>query len=110
MSFILSSSHYIRHTLCGAVNPLKPIFSDMASNLLKPAAKMQDMTRRDKRGYSQSDDTALVRQIRETHAPGRSHIVDVKPILHVIDEIFHRSSVGTDGSILLVIILSCPNI
>lgn len=77
-------------------------FPDMASTPLKLGPKM----RRENRGSLQSDDTALVRQIRETHVPGRSHIVDVKPILHVTDEIFHRSSVVTDGGILLVI--SCP--
>ncbi|XP_004299166.1 PREDICTED: uncharacterized protein LOC101294943 [Fragaria vesca subsp. vesca] len=69
----------------------------MASTPLKLGPKM----RRENRGSLQSDDTALVRQIRETHVPGRSHIVDVKPILHVTDEIFHRSSVVTDGGILL---------
>ncbi|XP_050377785.1 protein SIEVE ELEMENT OCCLUSION B-like [Argentina anserina] len=73
----------------------------MASHPLKPAPKIQNVAGRDKREYSKSDDTALVRQIRETHTPGRSHLVDVKPILHVIDEIFNRSSVGTDGGILL---------
>ncbi|XP_024168504.1 protein SIEVE ELEMENT OCCLUSION B [Rosa chinensis] len=73
----------------------------MASNPLRRAPTMQNVIRRDRRGSMQSDDTALVRQIRETHTPGRSNIVDVKPILHVIDEIFHRSTAGTDGGILL---------
>lgn len=75
----------------------------MASTQLKLAPKQQNLIRRDRRsGSSQSDDTTLVRQVRETHTPGRSHIVDVKPILRVIDEIFHRSRLGTEGGVLLV--------
>lgn len=51
----------------------------------------------------QSDDSALVRQIRDTHTPGRSdsHSVDVNEILQVIEEIFHRTPRGHAGGLLV---------
>ncbi|BBH03745.1 hypothetical protein Prudu_014695, partial [Prunus dulcis] len=55
-------------------------FQDMASQQLV-APKLKNVNMRDKRTSPQSDDSALVRQIRETHSPGRSHSVDVNQIL-----------------------------
>lgn len=74
----------------------------MASTQLKLAPKQQNLMRNRRSGSAQSDDTALVRQVRETHAPARSYMLDVKPVLRVIDEIFHRSRLGTEGGVLLV--------
>ncbi|KAK9926763.1 hypothetical protein M0R45_023976 [Rubus argutus] len=73
----------------------------MASTQLKLGPKQQNLMRDRRSGSSQSDDTALVRQVRETHAPARSYMLDVKPVLRVIDEIFHRSRLGTEGGVLL---------
>ncbi|XP_021807647.1 protein SIEVE ELEMENT OCCLUSION B-like [Prunus avium] len=68
----------------------------MASQQLV-APKLKNVNMRDKRTSPQSDDSALVRQIRETHSPGRSHSVNVNQILQVIEEIFHRASHSTAG-------------
>ncbi|XP_068306797.1 protein SIEVE ELEMENT OCCLUSION B-like [Pyrus communis] len=74
----------------------------MASQQYQLAAPKQ--IPRDKRTMSapQSDDSALVRQIRDTHTPGRSdsHSVDVNQILQVIEEIFHRTPRGHAGGLL----------
>lgn len=73
----------------------------MASQQLV-APKLKNVNMRDKRTSPQSDDSALVRQIRETHSPGRSHSVNVNQILQVIEEIFHRASHSTAGVLVVV--------
>ncbi|GAB2297882.1 hypothetical protein Dimus_031967 [Dionaea muscipula] len=47
--------------------------------------------------FSTSDDIAMLNQIRATHAPdGRE--VDVKPLLHVVDDIFHLAAPIVPGT------------
>lgn len=41
--------------------------------------------------FSASDDTVMIKQIRATHAPIDGH-VDVRPLLNVVQDIFHRSA------------------
>ncbi|CAL9030902.1 unnamed protein product [Prunus brigantina] len=43
-----------------------------------------------------------VRRIQAIHAPSESYIVDVKPILQLIDEIFHQTLThqDTDGLVI----------
>ncbi|XP_062116089.1 protein SIEVE ELEMENT OCCLUSION B-like [Humulus lupulus] len=45
-----------------------------------------------------SDDSTMVRQIRETHSP-ETHYLDVKPIILVIEDIFRRTAPGIDAMI-----------
>ncbi|KAF4351304.1 hypothetical protein F8388_010858 [Cannabis sativa] len=45
-----------------------------------------------------SDDSTMVRQIRETHSP-ETHFLDVKPIILVIEDIFRRTAPGIDAMI-----------
>lgn len=60
--------------------------------------KMQQIIKSDRRMFSASDDSAMMKQIQATHSPdGRE--VNVKPILNIIKEIFHRSSSGINGVI-----------
>ncbi|KAA8542200.1 hypothetical protein F0562_023352 [Nyssa sinensis] len=59
-------------------------------------AKMQQLIRSDRRMFSASDDSAMNRQIQATHTPdGRE--VEVKPILHVIENILHLATPAIDG-------------
>ncbi|KAM0979417.1 hypothetical protein ACFX13_015557 [Malus domestica] len=70
---------------------------------LTAPTQIQYSNRRDKRTSSSSlsDDSSLVRQIRDTHIPGRSdHSVNVNQILQVVEEIFHRASHGHAGVLL----------
>ncbi|KAL5717956.1 hypothetical protein ACHQM5_010904 [Ranunculus cassubicifolius] len=57
---------------------------------------VQNMIRGDRHLFSTSDDTVMMKQIQATHAPdGRE--VDVKPLLHVVEDILSRSTPGIDG-------------
>lgn len=45
--------------------------------------------------FTTSDDAAMIKQILSTHAPdGRE--VDVKPILHIVEDILNRANAGTE--------------
>uniref|UniRef100_A0A5B6ZLE0 Protein SIEVE ELEMENT OCCLUSION B-like n=1 Tax=Davidia involucrata TaxID=16924 RepID=A0A5B6ZLE0_DAVIN len=58
------------------------------ANAIVPA-KMQQV-RSDRHFFSSSDDNAMMKQIQATHAPdGREF--DVKPLLHIIEDIMHRA-------------------
>lgn len=53
-------------------------------------------SRGDRHFFSSSDDNAMMKQIQGTHAPdGRE--VDVKPFLHIIEDIFKRAGFGIPG-------------
>lgn len=60
----------------------------------------QQIVRRtgDRRMFSSSDDSAMMKQIQATHAPD-GRVVDVKPTMLVIEEILHRASPGIEGVI-----------
>lgn len=60
----------------------------------------QQIVRRtaDRRMFSSSDDSAMMKQIQSTHAPD-GRVVDVKPTMLVIEEILRRASPGIDGVI-----------
>lgn len=65
--------------------------SNCMASYTQPASKMPQLIKSDRRMFSASDDSAMVKQIQATHAPdGRE--VDVKPILHVIEDILHRAT------------------
>lgn len=51
--------------------------------------KMQ--SRANRHIFSASDDTVMTKQIRATHAPVGGHI-NVRPLLNVVQDIFHRAS------------------
>lgn len=54
--------------------------------------------RGDRHLFSSSDDNAMLNQLRATHAPdGRD--IDVKPLLHIIEDIFHRAAPAIPGAI-----------
>ncbi|XAR67961.1 hypothetical protein NMG60_11002920 [Bertholletia excelsa] len=62
----------------------------MASKSLQPG-RVQQMIRGDRRMFSASDDSAMMKQILATHSPdGRD--VDIKPIVHIIEDILQRAS------------------
>ncbi|GFS39875.1 sieve element occlusion amino-terminus protein [Actinidia rufa] len=61
-------------------------------------AKAQQRSKSDRRMFSSSDDTAMMKQIQATHAPDGSE-VDVKPIIKVIEDIFRIAAPGIDGVI-----------
>lgn len=76
----------------------------MASKLAAiPPNKMQQ--RRERKMFSTSDDTAMMKQVQATHAPdGRE--VDVKPILHIIEEILiHVIARTVDGDVDVILSL-----
>ncbi|XP_021746785.1 protein SIEVE ELEMENT OCCLUSION B-like [Chenopodium quinoa] len=53
--------------------------------------------RGDRHLFSASDDTTMLNQLRATHAPdGRD--IDVKPLLHIIEDIFYRAAPTVPGS------------
>lgn len=62
--------------------------------------QQQQIVRRtaDRRMFSSSDDSAMMKQIQSTHAPD-GRVVDVKPIMLVIEEILRRASPGIDAVI-----------
>lgn len=75
----------------------------MASNTQTPLKLQQQLIKSDRRMFSASDDNAMMKQIQATHSPdGRE--VDVKPILHIIEDILGRALPSIDGvrQVLLV--------
>ena len=57
---------------------------------------MQRMIKSDHRMFSASDDSTMMKQIQATHAPdGRE--LDVKPFLHIIEDILRRANPIIDG-------------
>ena len=64
------------------------------ANAIVPARKQR--FRGDHHLFSSSDDTTMLNQLRATHAPdGRD--IDVKPLLHIIEDIFNRAALTTPG-------------
>nr|POE88568.1 protein sieve element occlusion b [Quercus suber] len=69
---------------------LKTIFEDLVQKVPR--------SRGDRHFFFSSDDNAMMKQIQATHAPdGRE--VDVKPLVHIIDDIFKRAGFGIPGFI-----------
>ncbi|XP_022134745.1 protein SIEVE ELEMENT OCCLUSION B-like [Momordica charantia] len=57
----------------------------------RPAPKMHQLIKSDRRMFSASDDNAMTKQVLATHAPdGRE--VDVKPILLMVEDIIRRAT------------------
>ncbi|KAL5748229.1 hypothetical protein ACOSQ2_025526 [Xanthoceras sorbifolium] len=57
---------------------------------------MQQLNRSERMMFSAADDSAMMKQIQATHSPdGRE--VDVKPILHILEDILRRSTPTIDG-------------
>ncbi|XP_057970955.1 protein SIEVE ELEMENT OCCLUSION B-like [Malania oleifera] len=60
--------------------------------------RMQQLIKSDRRIFTASDDSAMMKQIQATHAPdGRE--VEVKPILSIIEDIIQRARSTIDGVI-----------
>ncbi|KAG6741658.1 hypothetical protein POTOM_054935 [Populus tomentosa] len=58
----------------------------------------QQLIRSDRSMITMSDDNVMMKQIVETHAPdGRE--VDVKPLLHLVEDILKRATLQTDTSL-----------
>ncbi|KAK9675507.1 hypothetical protein RND81_11G011000 [Saponaria officinalis] len=54
--------------------------------------------RGDRQLFSTTDDTAMVNQLKATHSPdGRD--IDVKPLLHIIEDIFSRAAPSIPGHV-----------
>lgn len=68
--------------------------SSITQAIVPRLAGRRDLSRK----YAQSDDSFLVRQIRETHS-SEDHYVDVKPLLAVIEDILRRTSPGIEALI-----------
>ncbi|KAI3970386.1 hypothetical protein MKX01_024033 [Papaver californicum] len=63
-------------------------------NVMVEPIHQQHIMRNDRHPFSTSDDNVITKQIQSTHAPdGRK--VDVMPILHLCEDIFESSTVGT---------------
>ena len=57
-------------------------------------------TRRERNMFTSSDDTAMMKQILATHAPDGRDEFSVKPLLRIVEDIFHRAtSAPVPGSI-----------
>ncbi|KAG5537019.1 hypothetical protein RHGRI_024455 [Rhododendron griersonianum] len=71
----------------------------MASSIVQQPTKMQQLIKSDRRmSFSASDDSTMMKQIQSTHSPdGRE--VDVKPILHVIEDVLHRANPSIESVI-----------
>ena len=59
-----------------------------------------------RRKFSQSDDSMLVKQVRETHNSETSYLIDVKPVLSVIENILRSVAPGIDGVINVCFLFS----
>jgi hypothetical protein len=58
----------------------------------------QQLIRSDRSMITMSDDNVMMKRIVETHAPdGRE--VDVKPLLHLVEDILKRATLQTDTSL-----------
>ncbi|KAL7171614.1 hypothetical protein ACSBR2_036303 [Camellia fascicularis] len=67
----------------------------MATAIVPAGGRVQG-ARGDRRMFATSDDNAMMKQIQATHAPdGRE--VDVKPLIHVIEDIMHRATPPIPG-------------
>lgn len=77
----------------------------MASSTVQQPTKVQQLIKSD-RGmtFAASDDSAMMKQIQSTHSPdGRE--VDVRPILHVIEDILRRANPSIESVINVRIFL-----
>ncbi|KAK8489347.1 hypothetical protein V6N12_055363 [Hibiscus sabdariffa] len=69
------------------------MFPDMATQVSH--SQQQLMRSSERRMFSASDDSAMMKQIQSTHSPdGRS--IDVKPILQIIDNVLRRLTLNID--------------
>ncbi|XP_052180696.1 protein SIEVE ELEMENT OCCLUSION B-like [Diospyros lotus] len=79
--------------MTSTAQPAKVLQQQLASNLQPTKTKQ---LRSERRMFSASDDSAMMKQIQATHAPdGRE--VDAKPILLVIEDILRRATPSIDG-------------
>ncbi|KAL3501102.1 hypothetical protein ACH5RR_035551 [Cinchona calisaya] len=87
------------HALLGEVPAVKSdptttvpgILRNQPTNPIVPSSRSIQLMRGDRHLFSTSDDTAMTKQIRATHAPdGREF--DVKPLLLIIEDIMHRAT------------------
>ncbi|KAK3223509.1 hypothetical protein Dsin_010534 [Dipteronia sinensis] len=61
-----------------------------------PHNKTQKLLRSDRHMFATSDDHAMLKQVEATHAPdGRQF--DVKPLLHIVEDIFQRAAPSVPG-------------
>lgn len=68
----------------------------MASSTAIVPSRMHQQSRGERGLFSSSDDNVMMKQITATHAPdGREF--DVKPLLHVIEDIMHRATPAVPG-------------
>ncbi|KAI8541393.1 hypothetical protein RHMOL_Rhmol08G0056700 [Rhododendron molle] len=70
----------------------------MASKLVLPGSStsMQQLIKSDRSMFMASDDNAMLKQIQATHSPdGRD--IDVKPILHIVEDILSRATLTVDS-------------
>ncbi|KAL8140826.1 hypothetical protein V2J09_006847 [Rumex salicifolius] len=66
--------------------------------MAQPPTRSHNLIRGDRRMFSASDDTTMLKQIQATHAPdGRE--VDVGPVLKLIIDIFHHAKPTFEASI-----------
>jgi hypothetical protein len=70
--------------------------------ITQTSANAQKLIRRDRRLFSSSDDNVMSKQILATHAPdGRE--VDVRPLLHIIEDILKRATPSIEAIVAQVI-------
>ncbi|XP_022736659.1 protein SIEVE ELEMENT OCCLUSION B-like [Durio zibethinus] len=68
------------------------------ANHMSQASRSQQLLRSERRMFSASDDSAMMKQIQSTHAPdGRE--VDVKPILQIIDDVLRNITPNIDHAL-----------
>ncbi|CAM8976588.1 unnamed protein product [Rhodiola kirilowii] len=61
-----------------------------------PSAHRQQLIKGDRNVFAASDDSVMTRQILATHTPdGRE--IDVRPIIHLVEEIFHRANSSVEA-------------
>ncbi|XVF08799.1 hypothetical protein REPUB_Repub07fG0034400 [Reevesia pubescens] len=61
-------------------------------------SKSQQLVRNERRMFSASDDSAMMKQIMSTHAPD-GRIVDAKPILQIIDNVLRHITPNIDHAL-----------
>ncbi|OMO94428.1 hypothetical protein CCACVL1_06011 [Corchorus capsularis] len=70
----------------------------MATPTTQQASKSQQLLRSERRMFSASDDTAMMKQIQSTHAPD-GRVVDVKPILQIIESVLRHVTPNIDRAL-----------
>ena len=71
-----------------------------------PHNKMQQLMRSDRHMFATSDDLGMLKQVEATHVPdGRQFAV--KPLLHIIEDIFQRAAPSVPGFVEVYINQVC---